>query len=330
MLFTALLLLLPAAVVGQQGYARAAVSLSDGVLVDSAAQVAYVMNAKRQIEAIELRRGNRLWTTATAAKPLVVADGRLVAQAESQAAGRLDIVAFRLDNGVRDSLAANVELPSDIRATLSDLPGRSFRVSAASLGDAVTVRWNASSQNASGTTQGYLPSENEGAAPGGGLQSSLRAERRPELQRQGAVTLDLDTGRVSAVPFTGTSASRARVATARRPVDRSGRLLHASADGRHVLASERNPQGGIWQGYRWTVFTQGGDQALGGMSHHSATAPFVVAGNQLIYVSQPSYRVNGDTTVAVPMQVQAVNLETGQAMWSAEVSDPDYTGPIAP
>lgn len=308
-----------------------AVALTDGVLIDSSRQVAYVTNAERRIDAIELVAGNRLWTTSAAAKPLAIADGRLVAQAESAGPGRLEVVAFRTVDGAPADLAVSVDLPDDLHATLGDLPGRSFRVSASSQGSALTLSWSASSANAAGTAQGYLPSDEEGTVPSGGFtQSSQQIGRSPSLQRSGAATLDLDTGRVSSGQATALAASQVRVAPNHRAIDGTGRLVHASADGGHVLRVERQAQAGPWNAFRWTVYARGSDEALGSLSHHSATAPFVVRGDQLIFVTEPSVRVEDGKTIATPMQVQSMNLKTGQSNWTAEVNDPDYTGPIAP
>ena len=141
------------------------------------------------------------------------------------------------------------------------------------------------------------------------------------------MSLDLASGAVS--ELSGDEAGGRELVSRRSLGSVEGRY-HTSADGRHVLASQRDPEGGIWQAYRWTVRASDSGVALGEMSHHSANAAFVVADSSLIYLTQPSYRVEGGDVIAQPMQLQAFDLSSGQTLWKRQVADPNYSGPIAP
>ena len=66
----------------QQPPASEPVELRPGVVVDVQRRVAYVMNPKGGIDALNLNRGNVVWHTDQAARPVGVSGQLLVAQAE--------------------------------------------------------------------------------------------------------------------------------------------------------------------------------------------------------------------------------------------------------
>lgn len=293
-----------------------AVPLADGVVVDAEGLVAYVMSPRPSLDAVELRGGATLWSAEVAAKPLLAVGDLLIAQAEAREAGRLDIVTFDLRDGSPGRLKAVVELPSGVTARLKDEPNRSFRLRAALEDGKVVLTWTAKS--GADELQGYLPSPDEGRAP------SVKSYRSLE----GAAAIDLATGLVQ--PVTAKSAgSRPLDVVNVRIAGAKGRL-YTSADGRHVLASERQQSADPFQSYRWTIYERATKERLGELAQVSSTAPFLVADSSLVYLSQPYFQRQGDDIVDVPMQVRAIDLASGVELWAKAVSNPRFTGPLPP
>lgn len=293
------------------------VELADGVVVDGARRVAYVMAPRGGIDAVELESGAALWTSATAARPLLLAGDLLLAQAEESEPGRLDLISFDVRDGRRGGLEAGVDLPEGVRARLHDGARSSFRVRAGLDGGDVVLSWQAT-EVGGGELQGYLPGPEEGSAP------AAKAFRRLE----GAVALDLDSGAVR--PF-------AKAVLAPPSLDAlpqgqakglAGRLF-TSADRRHLLASDRVPGGG-WSSYRWTLYDRATGAKLGEIDHYTSSAPFVVAGGRLFFVAQPYFQRRGEDVVEVPRQLQAVDLASGAELWAKEVTYPNFAGPFPP
>ena len=102
---------------------------------------------------------------------------------------------------------------------------------------------------------------------------------------------------------------------------------YESADGRHVLASERVGNDRVWEKYRWTVYERSTGRLVGEFRTHVAFAPFVVREALLFYETTP-YKLG--TATEEPAKLRAVNLRTGQAVWSVEVREIVYRGPFPP
>ena len=87
-----LLFLLSILIAASQG--AFAFELAQGVIVDSARARIYVMNPDGGIDAVAFSNGAMLATTARGAKPLLLDDGALLAQAEGKE-GVLSLVSLR-------------------------------------------------------------------------------------------------------------------------------------------------------------------------------------------------------------------------------------------
>src|SRR5436305_1787854 len=101
----------PHPAVGQES-ANHSVELRPGVVIDPDRRVAYLMNPKGGIDALNLAHGERIWSTNEAAKPLVLVGDLLVSQTEPSSADNvLRIVALDTKQGGRQAVAKAVELP---------------------------------------------------------------------------------------------------------------------------------------------------------------------------------------------------------------------------
>ncbi len=278
------------------------------------------------IDAIEINTGNVMWKSRAAAKPLLVTQGTLVAQAQSSSPrGELLIVALDTKAG-RSQGKVQVKLPDGIRARLVDSPSKSFRAKAfASAEGDVVVTWMSEGDQ---TLQGAVPPAREAApATEEGFASQAAAVRAAQTQNTGAARLDFASGRAVAVPYERAKALQAATEKAAAPTDL--RRL-ASIDGRHILRSESSPEGSLWMPYRWTITDASSGAAIATIDAPVSMAPFVVSGSQLFYVAQPSARREGKKLVEEPLRLRSLDLTTGNAMWEKAVLDSTFEGILPP
>ncbi|HKV09344.1 MAG TPA: hypothetical protein VJ725_14470 [Thermoanaerobaculia bacterium] len=304
--------------------AAAATALHDGVVVDLAQGAAYVASPQGGIDAVQLSTGNVMWKTRDAAKPLLVKDGALLAQGRPGANGELSLVALDTRQGTARS-RVEVALSSGVRANLMDGPTQSFRAEAFVAADkSVVVTWTADDR----AFQGIVPAPEDGLAP---AKSAAVVAGGP---RRGAVQVDMAKGR--AVPMAyekaqGLLGSALTVRTEAIRVRGLGTTTRElpSLDGQHVLKSEKNPEGGLWTPYRWTVTNKAG-RVIGTANAPVSLTPFVVSGSRIFYVAMPSIRREGDKTVRQPLRLVSMDLLSGNDVWTSEVVDSNYRGPFPP
>jgi hypothetical protein len=304
-----------------------AVSLRDGVIVDAARGVAYVMDREGGVDALRTADGAVLWRSAEAAKPLLVAGDLLIAQAEPAAAGELPVVT--LDRGTGRLLTrAAVALPAGLWAQVDDGPRGSFRAAAVVRAGEVVVRWDANRRKAGPQLQGYVPSPDEGRAPG--VAPAVLEERSREEHLHGSAVLDPRSGAVR--PEVSARAAAPAGGTVLRTFDDlagvAGRKF-LSADGRHVLVSRRAESSDPLEPYRWSLYTRGG-RLLGELPSHRSAAPFVVVGAQVLYEARPSGVRAGETMVTRPLRLQAVELANGLEAWNQPIRQVEFAGPFPP
>ncbi|HEX6901199.1 MAG TPA: PQQ-binding-like beta-propeller repeat protein [Thermoanaerobaculia bacterium] len=303
-------------------------ALHDGVVVDPAG-TAYVMSPAGGIEARELATGNVLWRSDEAAKPLLLVDGTLVAQAPPAPEGDLVVVTLDSRRGTAKE-RNNIKLPPGQQARVTDGVSSSFRAQAFATNDGgVIVSWTSEDRSA----QGLLPPEVD--TPQADAKAvAERAEALVQQRRRGAVRLDLASGKVASLPF---AEAQAKAVTAPGLTARIGGADKAagevigqltSLDGRHVLTSERNPEDS-WNRYRWTL-TDASGATVGTIVAPVSMAPFVVSGSRILYVAEPALRKEGNQFVDKPLRLRAVDLQTGAEAWEAAVVDTTFRGPFPP
>jgi outer membrane protein assembly factor BamB len=319
----ALLAVLVPGISAAQPAGRAA-ALHDGVVVDLTGGTAYVMSREGGIDAIQLSTGNVIWKSREAAKPLLVKDGVLVAQAAPAKHGELVLATIDARRGVARE-RVEVAIPSSLRANILQGPSQSFETRAFLDKDgSVVVAWNA---NDGRSLQGMLPPEPEGAPVPSVSGAALTAQAR-----SGAVRLEIGTGR--AVPMAADAAkgierAAAAAISVRRADPSAGARELTSLDGKHVLRSERAVEGALSASYRWTIAEASG-RALGTVEAPVSMAPFVVSGSRVLYVAQPSARRQGEKVIDQPLRLVALDLGTGSESWTSPLLDPVYRGPFPP
>ncbi|MEM8930574.1 MAG: hypothetical protein AAGE94_05335 [Acidobacteriota bacterium] len=305
--FSPLLLLL--AMTPTVAEADTSFELRPGLVIDPSSSTAFLMAPAGAIEAIDLDQGAVRWTSTDAARPLTVVQDRLVAQVERRAPGPLSLVALDAASG-RARVTRDVELPDGMIPGVVDGLGVSFVSRAEAQTSGVLVSWTYDRKSI-----GAIPDDQRGDAKAEALA--------------GALWLDPVSGAVE------TRSAPTKAAPASIQLDGSARLSRVdarqfrSADGRHVLASERIADGRTWNRYRWTIYTASGER-LGELDTPVSYAPFAVIDGVLVYEAGQALRRVGGEMVAEPLRVVAVSLPGGVVQWTRAIRDTAYRGPFPP
>ncbi|HEY7213073.1 MAG TPA: hypothetical protein VIC28_00515 [Thermoanaerobaculia bacterium] len=304
------------------GEPSAGTLLRDGVVVDVPGAVAYVMHPQGGIEALDLQKGTVLWRSSAAERPLALADGLLVAQAPAGARGELRIVT--LDVRQRGALTAQAALPmpAGVRAEAAETVNQKFRVTASPSAQGIVLAWDSQELPS-------LPRRNT-ARPGIGTKA-LAAGEEPEA-RSGTALFEPRAGRLLAMKA---KAANSLAIDATRPViakslsaPTAPERLFASADGRYVLASRRVEEITSPAPYLWTISDAETGAVLGTLRSPVSMSPFTVAGTRLVHVAPITSRREGSKLTDQPLRLRAVDLATGQELWTREIRDTNFRGPF--
>jgi hypothetical protein len=306
--------------------------LIPGVVVDRARNQAYVMSPEGGIVAVDLAKGDQVWQSKDAAKPLTVAGNLLVSQAEPQARpNELRIVTLDTAQGGRVVSTARQELPDVVKAGTATTRSSEFSAKASAIGDGAAVSW----QYIQRPMQGVPPRQRE-VLPGEKhpAPAAAPAEQKavsPGLL-QGTFGVELTSGKITAealapaaatapAPAPGPVAVEAHVSDIPEP-------QFLSADGRHVLHSERQADDRVWDKYLWSIYDRNTLQRLGQFKVHLNFAPFFVADTKVIYETPPYTRRAAAGVIQEPQQIQAVDLQTGERIWSQPIKDTTRRGAL--
>lgn len=284
--------------------------LINGVIVDPGSSVIYLMNPERGIDAIEVASGKLIWRSTTAAKPLLLFDDRLVAQAEALSGNRvLPIVVMNTAAQGERLLSATVPLPSPAFASIDDAMGSSFTADASLSSGELELTWR------------FTPRPNLGR-PG---------PAPPEIA--GAARIDLKTGRVQVLPD-GSAPTQHRASPnggvpADIQLEPGLNLSIASADSKTFLANK--PAGTDatgWTDYQWVIYSLHTREKLGEIRMPTSAAPFFVWNSTLVYVSRPYGRRIDGKWVQESLELRGVDLKLSRELWKIPIRDTAYHGPF--
>ena len=291
--------------------APAGVGLRDGVIVDTARSVAYVMHPQGGVQALNLRSGKVLWHSREAERPLALAGNRLVAQARP-AGGEMRIVALEVRGGAL-AAKAGYRMPEGVQAEVSETLQQAFHLTAmTSESGSVVLTWEV--EELSG-----LPMRRDQQ-----LGSPEQTEAASRAGRQGTAVFDPSTGSLSKAA----ARQMVRPAVARSlSAPSSTEARFSSADGRHVLTS-RLVDAAAALPYEWTISDAKTGAVLGSLRAEASMSPFAVVGTQLIHLGQPALRAEGEELIERPLRLRSVDLTTGREAWHREIRDTAWRGPV--
>lgn len=292
--------------------------LSPGILVSIGQRMAYVMKPEGGLSAIDLAGGKEVWHSPDAARPLTLAGDQLVSQAEPKdSQGQLRIVTLDARVG-RQIAESTVDLPPGVNALLGKSSNKMFSASARIVDGDAAVSW----LYAERPVRGAPPRKPE-VLPGESLPAA--AARPSELQRAGEFRLNLATGTVKSQQInsspTPTSERVPEISADNRLRD-VPEPQFLSADGRYVMSSELVGDDSVWDKYRWTIYDLNTGRRLGQLRAHVGYAPFFVIDSALIHEEGPhAHRIATGVVEEEPFQIRAVDLNSGNRLWTQTVRD---------
>ncbi len=324
-----------------------AFEFAQGVIVDAARSVLYMMNAAGRIDALDLSTGEVIATSDRKAKPLLLYDDTLLVQAElKDQVEALSLVGLTIKD-LKLKFASDLSLPSQVRTGY-------FYLSARIDGDEIIVLWRSIQRRMSAIPTGkpahvsagfarFDPVTGRIIATGDGEPSgpgSAKGEVPVTVQKlvdEGALASPLCwvDNLIAALQYVEENGGKR--ATLRRWIKNTGEGLptvplfgdeftfrNFSRDCRDLLASKVN-HGGVWHIYSVISGRQIGE------IHNSLPGPeFFVSGGKLIYLSPAlGEKIAGRLRIDPPRLV-AMDLGSGKELWARAVGETGYVGPLPP
>jgi hypothetical protein len=297
-----------------------AVELREGILVGRDDDTAYVMAAEGGVGAIDLRTGKARWRSDAASKPLAVAGSTVVAQVlpRSATTNTLELAALDAQRG-NVAQRSVVDLPPAVRVSIGETLKGKFSTRGMATDGSVVVHWEFAREHRGGMSPDLFE-DAKSVAP------AFEGREKP-ARLAGAVRMDLATGRIVPDNSAPVPPSPAWVLSDKQ-LDRapSGRE-YQSADGLHMVVSERVADDRTFDKYRWTVYERGTRRQLGQFRTHVSFSPFVVRGVVLAYTTTPLVRNPGKEE---PAMLRGVDIARGAQAWSVPVREVVWRGPLPP
>lgn len=301
-----------------------ALEFGQGLLIDPARELAYLMRPGGGVEAVNLADGSIVWSNDLAARPLALSGDLLISQTQTAEQGsRLGIVILNVADGGRRTVTDSVSLPSNVRVSVDEMLTGAFTTQAHVIGQDAYITWDYTLRPRTGAWQ---PEDSD---------SQKESGRRPDtFQRsRGALLVNIASGVLSTLEYE--DLPEAAIPKPAKPdpkdlLDGVPQPQYLSADGKHVLTSQRIADEKAWEKYRWMVYDGTTGDAIGSFRCHLSRAPFMVVGSHIVFQTGPYARRIDQTMVDEPLKIRAVDLGTGQEIWSREVRDTKYRGPFPP
>jgi hypothetical protein len=307
---------------------------AQGVIVDGAHAVAYVMNPEGGIDAVALSGGAVLATTMLGEKPLLLQDDTLLAQAAGKD-GVLNLVSLRAKD-LEPAFMVDVPLPSGVQASVSDRLGSSFYASARMDDDVVLVHWRSVQR-----TIGAVPTrelghvstgfaridprnlrliasgEGEPSTPGNAEEEIIGSNAAPRCASSDVVAaIQYDRDKVALRRWNKAGESLPEIM-----FDGELTFQNFSRDCRLLLLSKAA------NGWTWHIYAVASGRLLTKIQSSLPSAEFFVWGNSLIYEAPAVGKlISGRFTIVLQHRLQAIDF-TGKELWARPIRETTYGGP---
>jgi hypothetical protein len=299
--------------------------LSPGVLVDTDRGEAYVMSPDGGTVAVGLADGEPAWHNSDLSKPLTLAGGLLVGQGEApDGAEALRILTLDVAQGGRQVTETLVELPPGVRSSVLPSLNRSFIAEARAEPSAAVVTWEFVESPLRGVPTGaleVLPGEAPPAVSAAAAPAAAPGLAPPGVADMPFGSVPVEPGGEDLPPRSAGDSSPAPDLdpTAALPGVPEPQFL--SADGRHVLSSQRVADDPVWDKYVWTLFERESGRRVGELRMHLRYVPFFVEGTRVVHQTPPYERREGADLRQEPLQLRAADLGSGAEVWHRPVRD---------
>jgi hypothetical protein len=326
-----------------------AFEFAQAVVVDPEKPLAYLMAPEARIDEVDLSSGEMLATSTQGARPLLLYNSILLAQAEPhEQSESLKLVGFNAkDLTVRFETA--VPLPPGVHPLIDDRLGQSCHVSARVDAGEVVVQWRSVERRITGTptneparvaagwaridpNTGHLISSGSGEAPV--PEEELPAAVRQLVQSGAFPNRPCQVDDLIAAIQYGEEGGATSVVL-RRWNARTGEGLpdvklfggdltfrSLSADCRHLLATR------AVDGWLWSIYSMATGDKVAEMHMSAPAAQFFIRSHGLFYTAPATVvRAGGQLKIEQPRKLLAIDLKTGRELWSRPLRETTYLGP---
>jgi hypothetical protein len=311
----------PAAAQEPDGVIEGAFELRDGVIVDPARELVFIMSVERAVDAVALTDGRLAWSSDAAVKPLMVVDDRLLCQIERQGALMLGLALLDPESG-KEQATTEMELPPSTRVYVGAGPLGYFATKAfAKSPETALVTWTFRPLVARGIdTESGIAGDEKAAALAEGLRPT-----------SGAFSFDMADGAKRSVGLAEATGLRNNSTQVANRLAKDSAFVEAvSADGRYIIHSRHvdDDKGGY---YLWRISDRQSGGPVGEFRNSiAAFSPFFVRDGLLYYETPAHAELNREGVRAEPLSIRAVELDSGKEVWSWPVRDTSVSGPQPP
>ncbi len=343
-----------------QGFA-----LAPGVIIDEDNDIAYTMSPKGVIDALELTKGEIIWTSGAAAKPVAIRGEQLIAQAEPEdKATKLVLMALNREDGKAIN-EASIDIGEIV--TIDDTRDHQFHIGSeftntnkglivwryhyyklsgpeadlenqSELFGALEVRENAAIQTIENGGSPLASGKPPYALP----RLSRPVSEQPEKDQtiidvDSGLRFRIDGGKVeNQTRALKADALQGGLFLSANAVDEEFTSVHRipgqqfaeSIDKQNIVASEFTGRLESAQPYRWTVYQRNPLSVVATFQSRTSLAPFYVSDQHVIYIRQPYQQREDGVLNTYPLALVAHDINSGAITWEHTLRNTMYRGPI--
>jgi hypothetical protein len=312
-----------------------AFEFAQGVIVDPKASAVYLMSPGGGIDAVALSGGAVLATTTRAAKPLLLYDATLLAQAE----GIESVLSLAVLNAkdLEPVFTVDVPLPSGVQAFVNDRLGAFFNASARKEGDVITVQWRSIQRTITGVptkepghvSTGFarIDARNGRLIASGEGEPSIAENAAREILGGSSAPHCASNDALAAIEYDGDQVMLRRWNKVGEPLPEiklfDGELTFRtfSRDCRHLLASKAE------NGWTWYIYSVATGKRLAEIHSSEPSAQFFVWKDSIMYEAPTAGKlISGQFTIIQPHRLVAIDF-AGKELWARPIRDTAYRGP---
>lgn len=290
--------------------------MRDGVVIDANRNQIIITTPQKKVEAIAIATGRTTWRSQTEAKALAILNNTLICQASSaNSPERVVIKRLNLRRSGAVISSESIQLPKEVVATLTQTLNDSFDVKARVNNNQLFFSWDFQKRNLKG-----LREDNTNNQESSGIVKTSGAFRLGNRGR-------LSTIEKSQIPSNG---SQSIIPSATQRIANVDGRQFISRDRKYILVSKKIASDEVFKKYSWEIYNARTQQKIGGITSYKSYAPFYVNNNILVFETGLYTRNIDNRITSTPLQISAVNLQTGTVLWSIEILDSIYRGPTPP
>ena len=340
------------------GQSMESMTLVPGIVIEPTHGSVYLMSPGGGIESLTINDGDVRWKSAEADLPLFAAEEKLMAVIDSATVG----LSVALIDAATGRPAANGEnkmilpLPASVSAGIDQTLERSFTYDVQASGGKIYLTWD------------FLQREITGVAPPGGrsperrergafrylgdtfeavspesvvddstnwpaaLEETLASQpiRRPPAQTGEVFALTEQLYDPELVLLRRWRASDGTRLQDKRLYEGRAVAVLNSCDERHVVIAAPGEHIGSAQPYVLRYYDLDSGALLFESPSTRSAGPFCIVGSRLLRLSQPAWRREEGAMIETPLEVVALDVNSGAEAWRRAVRDTAFRGPAPP